>query len=153
MKSKVLAVLIPALLTLVPGQTRAGKDESIARLKEHLVNLETQSWEAWKKRDGRFFAGFLSEDHVEVGFFGPVGKAAVVQGVGSPSCVVERYTIGDFRLTLLEDDVAALTYRADQSTTCNEWRVPSPAWVTSLYLKRHGRWENALYQQTPDLRK
>jgi hypothetical protein len=26
-------------------------------VKETLINLEKQSWEAWKKRDGKFFQG------------------------------------------------------------------------------------------------
>lgn len=41
-----------------------------ATLKETLINLEKLSWEAWKKRDGKFFHEFLSDDHVEVGSSG-----------------------------------------------------------------------------------
>jgi hypothetical protein len=43
-----------------------------------LVNLAEQSWEAWKKRDGKFFQEFLSDDHVEVGFSGAATKAQIV---------------------------------------------------------------------------
>ena len=45
-------------------------------LKDTLVTLEKQSWEAWQKRDGAFFEHFLSDDHVEVGFGGITGAAA-----------------------------------------------------------------------------
>jgi len=158
MRRRAAAILVPALLAVsalasVPGDTVGKDDRSIDALKAHLVGLEKQSWEAWKSRDGKFFASFLSEDHVEVGFFGPVDKAAVVAGVGSASCVVEHYSVDDFRLTVFDDDMAALTYHADQSTVCNGWQVPHPVWVSSVYAKRHGRWENVLYQQTQDLRK
>ena len=39
------------------------------------------------------YRGFLSDDHVEVGFGGVIGKAAVVAGVGSPICVVRSYSV------------------------------------------------------------
>jgi hypothetical protein len=69
--------------------------------KETLVNLEKQSWEAWKNRDAKFFQNFLSDDHVEVGFGGPTNKAVVVNVVGSPACVVKSYSVDRFELTVL----------------------------------------------------
>ena len=45
-------------------------------------------------------------------------------------------------------DTALLTYRAEQDTVCNGIAVPSPVWVSSLYVKRGGHWLNALYQQS-----
>ena len=35
----------------------------------------------------------------------------------------------------------------EQDTICRN-RVPSPCWVSSLYMKRGDRWLNAFYQQT-----
>ena len=118
-------------------------------LKQTLVDLEKKSWEAWQKRDGKFFHKFLSEDHVEVGFGGLANKATVVAGVASPACVVKSYTVDKFELAAFSADTALLNYYAEQDTTCGGVRVPSPVWVSSLYVKRGGRWENAMYQQTP----
>jgi hypothetical protein len=132
---------------------RAQAGESQDRLRQQLVDLEKRSWEAWKSRDGAFFSGFLSDDHLEVGAGGPVGKAAVVSFVGSPVCVVESYHLENFALTVLDEKTAVLTYHAAQTTTCNGAPVPSPVWATSVYVKRDGKWWNALYQQTPDLRR
>jgi hypothetical protein len=117
-------------------------------LKETLVNLEKQSWEAWKRRDGKFFQEFLSDDHVEVGFNGVTNKARVVAGVGSPVCVVKSYTVETFELTMIDANTALLTYHAEQDTTCGGNAVPSPVWASSLYVKRGGHWLNAFYQQT-----
>ena len=124
-----------------------------AALKETLVALEKQSWEAWKNRDGQYFQGFLSDDHVEIGFGGVTDKATVVAGVGSPACVVKSYFVDHFELKALGPDTALLTYYADQDTTCGGNPVPSPVWAGSLYVKRGGRWWNAAYQQTPTKRK
>jgi hypothetical protein len=118
-------------------------------LKDSIVAIEKQSWDAWTKRDGEFFARFLSDDHVEVGASGVAAKPAVVAFVGSPVCVVKSYDGTNFHFTQFDANTVVLVYRVEQNTTCGGTPVPSPAWTTSLYVKRAGRWVNALYQQTP----
>jgi len=141
----VLAVAGLALASLLSAQdTHTDKDA----LKATLVGLERQSWEAWQNHDGKFFQGFLSDDHVEVGFGGPANKATVVTGVASAGCTVKSYAVDHFELAMLAADTALLTYHAAQDTTCGGKAVPSPVWVSSLYVKRGDRWLNALYQQT-----
>jgi hypothetical protein len=122
-------------------------NESTA-LKEQLVKMEKQSWVAWQNHDGKFFQNFLSDDHVEVGFGGVTSKADVVAGVVSPVCQVKSYSVDHFELKLLDKDTALLTYHEKQDTTCNGNIVPSPCWVSSLYMKRGDRWVNVVYQQT-----
>ena len=140
-----IALLIFAFASLALGQSEQADKNA---LKERLIKLEKQSWEAWKRRDGKFFQEFLSDDHVEVGFGGLTNKATVVAGVGSPMCVVKSYTVDKFELTMFAAKTALLTYHAEQDTTCGGTAVPSPVWVSSLYVKRGDRWLNALYQQT-----
>ena len=118
-------------------------------LKEALVKLEKQSWVAWQGHDGKFFQDFLSDDHVELGAGGPASKAAVVSMVGSTACTVKSYTVDHFELTMLSPDTALLTYHAAQDTTCGGKPVPSPVWVSSLFVKHGDRWLNALYQHSP----
>jgi hypothetical protein len=117
-------------------------------LEQLLTAQERQSWVAWQKRDGRFFQNFLSEDHVEVGTTGLATKAQVVAFVGSPACAVASYSVSHFHLTRFDENTALLTYRAEQSTMCGKTHAPSPAWVSSLFVRRNGKWVNALYQQT-----
>jgi Domain of unknown function (DUF4440) len=134
---------------LVPAGAIAESAPRNDPLEARLVALEKSSWVAWKDRDGRFFEGFLSDDHLEVGAQGVSGKAQVVAFVASPVCVVESYSLGPFRFQRVAEDTAILTYRAEQNTACGGVAVPSPAWVTSIYVNRGGRWLNVLYQQTP----
>jgi hypothetical protein len=131
-----------------PFPVRPAK-EPTASLKEELVKLEKQSWEAWKNHDGKFFEGFLSDDHAEIGFGGVTSKASVVAGVASGVCEVKSYTVDNFELRMLGSDAALLTYHEAQDTKCRGKAVPSPCWVSSLYMKRGERWLNVLYQQTP----
>ena len=120
-----------------------------AALKAELVQLETQSWVAWKGHDGPFFEHFLSDDHVEIQPGGRATKADVVAGVSGPVCSVKDYAISNFELTVFGPETALLTYRADQDTVCGKAKVPTPVWASSLFVKRDGRWVNALYVHTP----
>ena len=137
-----------ALIILVSTSGFGQKKIRESALKETLVTLEKKSWEAWKNRDGKFFQEFLSDDHVEVGFGGLANKTNVVSFVASPVCVVKSYAVDRFEVTILSADTALLTYHAEQDTTCAGNKVPSPVWVSSLYVKRRNHWVNALFQQT-----
>jgi hypothetical protein len=145
-KLTLIALLILACASLVSGQKKQA--DKTAALKETLVNLEKQSWEAWQKRDGKYFQEFLSDDHVEVGMSGVTGKAPVVSFVGSPVCVVKSYAVDRFELHMFDANTALLTYHAQQDTACGGNPVPSPVWISSLFVKRGKRWVNAMYQQT-----
>ena len=111
-------------------------------------DLEARSWVAWQSHDA-FFEQFLSDDHVEIHGYGVVGKAAVVEGVRSPLCKVQSYSLGPLTVTAVSPDSMLVTYRAEQDTICGTARVPSPVWASSLYARRSGRWVNVLYQHTP----
>lgn len=140
----ILVALAIVLSSRAEGQTRT--------LADTLEKLERDSWRAWQSHDGKFFEGFLSDDHVEVGFFGTGGKKTVVQGVAGGGCTVASYAVDRFATTRLAPNVAVVTYHAAQDTRCGNTKVPSPVWVSSVYVKRSGRWLNAVYQQTLDMR-
>jgi Domain of unknown function (DUF4440) len=148
--------LVCIALTISTSSLCAAESPSPATLSSSddatIRELETKSWVAWKGHDATFFQQFLSEDHVEIHSYGIVGKAAVVEGVRSPACVVQTYTLGPFSLTAVTQDSVLVTYRAEQNTSCGEQKVPSPVWATSLYAKRAGRWVNVMYQHTPTAR-
>jgi hypothetical protein len=147
MKRIIFFVTFTSVFILAAGLTAMAESADEAAIKEQLIKLEKQSWEAWKNRDAKFFQEFLSDDHVEVGFGGLTNKAAVVAVVGSPVCTVKSYELDHFELKLLDKNTALLTYWEAQDTVCHN-PVPSPCWVSSLYMKRGGRWLNVFYQQT-----
>jgi hypothetical protein len=122
-------------------------------LKDTLIALEKQSWDAWKRRDGAFYKRFLSADHVEIGASGVSNKAEVVATVSTPRCVVADFTLDHVEMTRFDARVALLTYWANQSAKCSGVPIPAPAWVSSLYVYRNGQWLNAAYQQTPETRR
>src|SRR5205085_10705048 len=147
MNNCILISLTIAAMSFSPLFADESSTANQGALKEALVKLEKQSWEAWKNRDGKFFQDFLSDDHVEVGLNGLANKAEVVAFVGSPVCTVNSYKLDHFEMKLLDKNTALLTYWEAQDTVGHN-PVRSPCWVSSLYLKRGDRWVNVLYQQT-----
>jgi hypothetical protein len=121
-------------------------------LESELSTLERASWVAWQAHDGKFFQNFLSDDHVEVGTTGIATKAQVVAYVSGGACTVAHYTVDHFHATRFDANTALLTYRAEQDTKCGAAAVPSPTWVSSLFVRRNGKWVNALYQHTLEQR-
>ena len=134
------------LAAKLDAQQTTGTPRTLA---DSLKQLEIKSWDAWKARDSSFYRTFLSDDHVELGWSGRSTKAEVLATVATPRCVVKSYSTDDFKFTQFDATSALLTYHAAQSTTCGGKPVPSPVWVSSLYVRRGGRWVNASYQQTP----
>ena len=141
--------IIVLLLTLIVCICQLNaQNQNTDSLKNKLVVLEKQSWEAWKNQDSNFFSHFLSDDHIEIGFYGASTKKDVISGIASHVCKVQSYTVDDFNLKLLDTNIAVLTYHAAQTTECMNKPVPSPVWVSSIYINRNGKWENVFYQQT-----
>ena len=143
--------LLPAFLlglgaAAMTGCESSAHDRNGAR--EVLIDLEKQSWQAWKDHDAGFFQNFLADDHLEILSNGPANKEAVVRTVGSKVCMVENYSVEQFNVSLIDNDTGVVTYHAAQTTTCNGQAVPSPVWATSVYARRGGRWVNVLYEQT-----
>ena len=141
------------LLTLVLATHVIASSAAAATLEAELIQLERESWIAWQKHDGSFFERFLTDDHVEVHTNGVVtGKAGIVANVASKACVVFNVSLEEFRFTQFDQDTALITYRAAQETDCGGYRVPSPVWVSSLFVRRDATWKNALYVHTPIIR-
>jgi hypothetical protein len=122
--------------------------DDTAAIKNKLIELEKQSWEAWKNQDSSFFVHFLSNDHIEMGSYGAATKEQVVHGIASHACAVTSYKVVEFKLKMLSENLAVIIYHAEQNTQCMNTPVPSPVWVSSLYIRRNDKWENVLYQQT-----
>jgi len=149
MRKLIAATVLGFALSSALLAQSAPADKDQGALKDALVKLEKQSWVAWQGHDGKFFQEFLSDDHVELTNGGPASKAAVVSMVGGTACTVKSYSVDHFELTMLSSDTALLTYHAAQDTTCGGKPVPSPVWVSSLFVKHGDRWLNALYQHSP----
>ena len=116
-------------------------------IEQTLVALEKQSWAAWQAQDVAFWQRHLSADHVEMdGPNGPQDRNYVISGVANRQCSVTSYSLDNFTFRKLGTGAAMLVYHASQEFACGDKRIPNTGWVTSLYVRRDGRWQNVLFE-------
>ncbi len=111
-----------------------------------LLSLERQGAQALTSGRAAGFYGELLTDNalmVVPGFI--VDKAIFVQTADSEASWTS-FTVEDPRVTSLTSDAAILTYRGRGQRTGQPDYV---AWMSSVYVKRDGRWRLAHHQQTP----
>ena len=136
--------LVAALSVAFPAFAQAPPPTG---LEAQLVDLEKQSWEAWQKKDVGFWQRHLSDDHIELdGPAGPQDRNYVLTGVANRACAVTSYTIDNFTFRQFGADAGMLVYRAVQEFACGDKKIPNEGWVTSLYQRRGGRWQNVLFE-------
>jgi hypothetical protein len=143
-----LALALPTASALAQKSgAKMGGDDA---LKADLVAMERKAWEAWKNKNADFFRTYLSDDAINNGREGVETKDQIVRGVATDDCEVRSYSFdeGSFALRRIDADAAILTYKANQDYTCNGRVGPTPVWVSTVYVKRRGKWLNMLYQET-----
>jgi uncharacterized protein (TIGR02246 family) len=130
-----------------PSQPAAG--QGAGDVKQALIDLEKGAWEAWKKKDGKYFESFLSDDTVQVSPAGVTRKAQIVKGIVASTCDVKGYEMDGFDVVMLNPDTALLTFSATQDATCGGAAEPSPVWASTVFVRRGGKWLAAFHQETP----
>lgn len=119
-------------------------------LKATLTGIEQSLWEAWKNADLDVFRANVAEDAVNNGANGvTVGRDQMLELMQQYPCDVESFALSDVQLHELSSSTAVLTYRAEQTANCGGEVLPSPVWVSSVYVNQDGQWRSVLYQETP----
>ena len=119
----------------------------VPTVEQTLVEREKQSWAAWQNKDLDFWRRHLSADHVELdGPDGPQDRNYVLSGIAKRTCSVASHEVDNFTFRRLAPDAAMLVYHASQLFACGDKRIPNVGWVTSVYRRRGGKWENVLFQ-------
>jgi hypothetical protein len=118
-------------------------------LEQVLIEKERRKWESFADT-GRFAGEFLTEDFLSIGAMPGGGSRARHTDdrvVGTHQQRPEAVRVSDFRVQLLTTsseartaDAAVVTYRLDAAR---------PMYATSVWVRRDGRWQTALYQATP----
>jgi len=142
MRLLLIAVFAAFVSAVLPAQPKSANG-----IEAQLVDRERQSWEAWQNKDVAFWKRHLSPDHVEIdGADRPQDRNYVLKGVAGRTCAVTSYKLGDFTFRQIGADAGMLVYRAEQEFACGDRHFPNVGWVTSLYKRRNGRWENVLFE-------
>jgi hypothetical protein len=145
---KILPVLIAIMMTsagVAYGQSRNQADRD---LEARIITLDKQGWEAWKNNDPAWFESNTTADFVSISSDGISSRADVIRSTAS-DCKVTAFSLADFRFVVLDSNAVLLTYTATQDAVCGGKPAPAKLQVAVNYVKRGGRWLEAMYMQAP----
>lgn len=115
-------------------------------LYDELVRAETEGWEALTTDAGAdYYEEHLTDDAAMAFPFGVMTRAEAISAMRS-SEPWASFAITDARAVELTDDSAVLVYRALAE---RPGQPPYDAVMSSVYVRREGRWLLAFHQQTP----
>jgi hypothetical protein len=115
-------------------------------LAAHLLDLETQLHRQNVRADEATLRQLIAEDFFEFGVSGTVWtRESVIEALRGEAFSPRKVT--DFRLTMLADEVALVTYRGHRFETPE--RAASDSLRSSIWRLRDGRWQMVFHQGTP----
>jgi len=118
-------------------------------IKTTITELENGAYEAWKKKDGKFFEEFLADNYVGVGMTGRGGKEDSVKGISEFPCEVNSTSTSDEDTVELADGVVLFTVKDTSVAECEGKAMPGPMWAATVYVKDGENWKAAYHQVAP----
>jgi ketosteroid isomerase-like protein len=122
----------------LPNQRRHSERPSPT---EALIANEHETWSLIKRKDLEGFAHHLAEDFYDIF---PDGKERTKSELLEflSQAELKDYRLSNFRVTMLNQDAAIVTYQVDASAFIQGRETPMNNSVTSGWAKRGGRWLN-----------
>jgi uncharacterized protein (TIGR02246 family) len=142
MKTKGRLLLVSAVFVALPVLADDVKDE--------LVAIEKEQWEAWKDKDGEAYRDVIADDAVFVSADASIekGKEAIMADISGHECQVKSLNFDDFNVRRYSADTAILTYTFTQDVSCAGQKLPKRIFAESVYVRQGGKWRTASYQET-----
>lgn len=111
------------------------------------ANIKTE-WEALKNKDKKAYGELLADDYqgVEVDARGERNKIQSINEVSNLN--VANYNLWGFKLIPLSPDAAFVIYEATIQFPPKSIVRYSRIYITELWVKRGGRWQELHYQET-----
>jgi hypothetical protein len=149
MKKKIMIMMIAiAASSVALGQTTMSKD---SKVEAQIIALEKAGWEAWKNKDSSWTRDNVTEEFLLVNSDGVSNKAQVVKSTAT-DCEVKSYSLDNFKFVTLDKDSVLMTYTAMQDGVCSGKTIPANVRASVVYVKRGGKWLEALYMETPTVK-
>jgi hypothetical protein len=114
-----------------------------------LVKKEKDVWEAYKLRDSEALRALVSDDSysIEDADGSIITQAQALKNL--PDLSISDYTMQNFKVIPINSGAAIVRYNVKVSGSSKEEKF-TPHWstVSSVWVKRSGKWQNLLYQET-----
>src|SRR5271169_1849161 len=138
----------PAAADKAPVSTGSKNTSTEPKLADLLEAKVRTAWDAFKKKDKKAYAEFLTDDFQAVESDGE-GERAKLHVLGEVEhCMYTDYTLQMFQVQPLGPDYAFVTYESTmqfpRTSTLRFRRV----FVGELWTQRDGKWKMMRYQET-----
>ena len=132
------------LISAALGQAKMSVD---SKVEAQIIALERAGWKAWKDKNPAWYRRNTTEDVMLINSFGVANKAQMIKDIST--CDVKSFALDDFKLVMLNSDTVLMTYTAVQDGVCGGQKIPTQVRSTVNYVRRGGRWLEAMYMETP----
>ena len=132
------------------GTARAQDQPDIPMLRDQLMALEKESWEAMKTRDRAALRRLIPDDCLQIYADGTrYTKSDFLDYVANYR--LDTYEIEPtYGLRMISPDAAMLIYRVTSRGRARFGLMNAEkVLATSVYVRRNGKWGSVLYQETP----
>ena len=130
--------------TTIFGQKITSTD---AKLEAKIIDLEKSGWNAWKNKNAEWFKTNTTSEFLSINSEGVSDKAQVVKSTPI-DCNVNSFSLDNFKFVILNENVVLLTYIATQDGECGGKKLTTKVRASVNYVKRNGKWLEALYMET-----
>jgi len=141
----VTIVLTAALALGAASTTRADEASELATVRTAMQTLDT----AFEKEDEATIRSLVTPDHIAIA---PVygGSATVDEQFALFSDIsYSVYDASERAVMFLDPQTVITNYQVSLKGTFRGNPLPSPVFVTEIWVKQDGKWLQRLYQETP----
>jgi ketosteroid isomerase-like protein len=137
-------LLIVAVTVLVPAI--AGAQQTTDSKAKQIEAMERALHAALQKGDINAFKANIADDAISMEGAGPMPIAEFLKMFGQFK--ITKHAIDQVKVNFLSDTAAIITYRWTGAGTMMGQPVPSPAWASTVYALRAGKWQAVFHQET-----
>jgi ketosteroid isomerase-like protein len=115
-----------------------------------MLEMDKKAFEAWKNKDAKWFEENTADNFTMQDMDGKiVNKAESIKMIAGHNCVVNSYSLSDEKLTMIGNDTAVLTYKADADSTCGGEKQPTPVTAATAVVRSGDRWKAVWHNEVP----
>jgi hypothetical protein len=115
---------------------------------ETLIACERDTWNLIQRKDLQGFARYLADDFYDIFPDGTQRtKSELLEFLTRAE--LKKYHLSNFRVTMLNEDAAVVTYRANARARIEGEEIALRENVTGGWARRGGRWLNVFAIGTP----
>jgi hypothetical protein len=141
---KGILILILIISTAPCPAQRKVKENALTLM---LFRMERRViWDAVVKKEMKVLNYFLADDYLDVSDVGVFTKQETLKLI--PDLEISSYSLSDFKLIILNNDAAIVTYSAVQHWKIQGKEAPSNVRASSTWVRRGGRWRVVFHQES-----